>query len=122
MFAFTILGVALYYFSYYSVKFNLPNSYRDFCCIDDRRFNLFFIFIPILIFSILFLIFKRNLKSFTKFTFIYTLIYTIFYFLVPTQGDGFFWLQRETISFVGSIFYSIISFIFIIYQIFQKER
>ena len=117
----SIVFLFLYIVSYYNKILMLPNFYRDFCCIDDRKLNLFFIFLPIFIFTIIFInLNKRTFSSWKKFTLIYLVFYIIIYFLVPTQANGYLWFQRETISFVGSIIYSLISLILIIFKSLKK--
>ncbi len=117
-----ILMVLIYFISYFNRALDLPFFYKNFCCIDDRKFNLFAVFIPILIFTAI-VVFLRDEKfrEWKKFTFIYLFIYLFIYFLSPTQGDGYIWFQREAISFFGSILYSIISLFLIIYKSLQKS-
>jgi uncharacterized membrane protein YhaH (DUF805 family) len=117
-----LIMVFVYLISYFNETLSLPSVYKNFCCVDDRIFNLFFIFIPIFIFSVINL--KLNdlgFRKWKKLTFIYLIIYLIIYFISPTHGNGYIWLQRETISFFGSILYSIISLTLIIYKLFKKE-
>lgn len=100
---------------------NLPASYIKFCCLDDRKLNLFLIAVPLFVFT--FIVFFTKQSSFNfwkKFTFIYLFIYLVLYFSVSTQGDGYFWMQRETISFFGAILYSIISLFLILYHSLKK--
>jgi len=116
------LLVLIYVISYFNRALYLPEFYRDFCCIDDRKLNLFLIAIPTFVLYFIFLKQKDSaFKMWKKFTLIYLPIYVVIYFLSPTQGDGLIWFQRETISFFGSITYSIISIILITYQSFQRE-
>ncbi|MEK7471122.1 MAG: hypothetical protein AAB623_00535 [Patescibacteria group bacterium] len=118
----SVVMIIIYVISYFNRILELPSFYRDFCCIDDKRVNLFLIFIPIFIFTIIFSILSETkFNVWKKFTFIYLFIYLFIYFIVPTQGNGFIWFQRETISFFGSIIYSTISLFLIIYKSFKKE-
>ena len=118
----SVVMIIIYVISYLNRILELPSFYRDFCCIDDKRVNLFLIFIPIFIFTIIFSILSETkFNVWKKFTFIYLFIYLFIYFIVPTQGNGFIWFQRETISFFGSIIYSTISLFLIIYKSFKKE-
>src|SRR3989344_6661834 len=113
----SLMAVLVYFISYFNEVLNLPLFYDDFCCVDDRIFNLFAIFIPIFIFTIIFI--NLNEIKFTrwkKFTLIYLIIYLIIYFIVPTQGDGYIWFQKETVSFFGSILFLIVSLILILYK------
>lgn len=112
--AISLVMVLIYIISYFNENLGLPSAYDNFCCADDLIFNLFVIFIPIFVFSLIY--FKFNEEKFQKwmnFTIIYLIIYLILYFISPTQGDGFIWLQRETVSSFGSGLYSIISFCFV---------
>lgn len=116
-----LIAVFIYFISYFNEALSLPLFYDNFCCIDDRRFNLFAIFIPIFIFTIIFTnLSEIKFTHWKKFTLVYLIVYLIIYFIVPTQGDGFVWFQRETISFFGSILYSIISLILVIYKSIKK--
>ena len=122
MLTFSLIIVILYFVSYFNRTLGMPDFYKNFCCIDDRRLNLFLIFIPIFIFSIILSrLGESKFEKWKKFTFIYLIIYLTVYFLSPTQGDGYIWLQRETISFFGAISYSAISIVLIIYKSLQKE-
>ncbi|MCC7160589.1 hypothetical protein IT399_02635 [Candidatus Nomurabacteria bacterium] len=112
----------VYVVSYFNVILGLPSLYDNFCCVDDRMFNLFFIFIPIFIFTLVNL--KLNdlgFEKWKKLTFIYLIMYLIVYSISPTQANGYIWFQRETISFFGSILYSVISIILIIYESLKKD-
>lgn len=118
----SLIMVFVYCASYFNEILGLPSFYDNFCCIDDRIFNIFFIFIPIFILAVINL--KLNdlgFEKWKKFTFIYLIIYLIIYFVSPSQGNGYVWFQRETISFFGSILYSIISLILIIYKSIKKD-
>jgi hypothetical protein len=116
---FGIISLSIFFLSYYSREIGLPSSYEKFCCLDDRIFNLFTITIPVCIFSIIF--FKNNgFEKWKKFTFIYLFTYLLIYLIVPTQGDGLIWLQRETVSFFGVIVYSLISILLISYKSLKK--
>ena len=118
----SLVALCLYIISYFNRALELPDFYRNFCCMDDRMLNLFLIFIPIFIFTLIFLsLNEKKFESWKKFTFIYLIIYLIFYFIVPTQGDGYLWFQRETVSLVGSIFYLLFSLFLIVYKSFKKE-
>lgn len=118
----SLIMILVYIISYFNEALNLPFSYDNFCCVDDRRFNLFAIFIPIFVFTLIFTnINEIKFIKWKKFTFIYLSVYLFIYFNVPTQGDGFIWFQRETISFFGFIIYSIISLFLIIYKSLKKE-
>ena len=113
----------LYFLSYFNQSLSLPSYYDNFCCIDDRKFNLFAVSIPLFIFTIIFIIFsEKNLTSWKKFTFIYLFIYLFIYFISPTHRVDYIWFQRETVSFFGSILYLIISLVLIFYKSFKKER
>ena len=117
-----LIMVFVYIISYFNRALELPYFFRSFCCVDDRTLNLFLIFIPVFIFSVIFIHFDEvKFKSWEKFTFVYLLIYLLIYLLSPTQGNGYIWFQREMISFLGSIFYSIISLFLIIYKSLKKE-
>jgi len=119
----SLIMVFVYIVSYFNRTLNLPGFYKDFCCIDDRKLNLFLIFLPIFIFSlILFGSSELKFEKWKKFTFIYLLAYLLAYLLSPTQGEGFIWFQRETISFFGSILYLVISLILIFYKSLKKEK
>ncbi len=121
MVSFSIFFVFVYLLSYFNRLLKLPYFYREFCCIDDRVLNLFFIFIPIFVFTIIFVNFNdTKFLSWKKITLIYLIIFIFLYFIAPTKGDGFIWLQRETVSFLGTILYSIISFGLILYKSFKK--
>lgn len=120
MFIVGAVGLVVYFISYYNREIGLPSSYDDFCCIDDRRFNLFALLIPFFIFSVVFLLSRnRSFVTWRRFTGIYVFFYTLIYFIVPTHGDGLLWFQRETISFLGVIMYSIISFYIILPKAFS---
>lgn len=122
MFVVCFLFVAVYVFSYFNSVLDLSDVYRSFCCADDRKLNLFLIFIPVFIFALIsFSLNDSNFRSWKKFSFTYLLTYLIIYFLVPTSGDGFIWFQRETLSFYGSILYLVTSLILIIYKSLKKE-
>lgn len=111
---------AIYIVSYFNRVLKLPSQYRDFCCSDDKILNLFFIFIPILFFSILISVFKLEaLFVWKKYTFYFLILYAVFYFLMPKNSDAFLWFQRETLVFFGSILYSLISIILIIFKSIQ---
>ncbi len=119
---FSDLGLILYIVSYFSQSIDLPDRYKDFCCLDDVRLNLFLIFLPIFLFSFVFIYLSDSkFTSWKNFSLAYLVFYVILYFLVPTQGDGFLWFQRETISIIGSVLYTFISLILIIYKSFKKE-
>ncbi len=112
----------VYIISYYARAFNLPDSYVDLCCSDDKVLNIFFIFVPFFVITIILNFIKdKNWNSWKKFTVYFFTIYFIIYFLFPTTGDGFIWFQRETVVFFGSILYSIISLILILYKYFKKS-
>ncbi len=118
---FSLFGFFMYIASYFSRELNLPVYYENLCCVDDRTLNLFLIFIPFLIFSIISFNFNNQaILKFSKISFIYIFIYIFIYFIVPTQGDGLIWLQRETISLYGSLIYLIV-FIFIFRGIKNKN-
>jgi hypothetical protein len=111
-----------YIVSYYNKFLSLPAVYKDFCCFDDRIFNLFLISVPILVFSIFVNFLQKNyIDVWGRFTKIYLVVYLLLYFTVPTQGDGMIWFQRETISFFGSIIYTLISIIILVYKSFKKD-
>jgi hypothetical protein len=111
----------VYIVSYYNKILNLPSNYKDFCCVDDRTFNLFLIFVPIFIFALATHIIRGNWSSWAKFTNIYLIFYLVVYFLVPTQGDGLIWFQRETVSFIGTSIYSLVSLVIVLYKSFKKN-
>lgn len=118
----SVFGLLLYLTSYYSRHLGLPNTYRDFCCADDRRLNLFLIFIPLSLFFIINI--KSDYKKYinwARFSICFLVAYITIYFVVPTQGDGLVWFQRETVSFFGSILYSLVSLVLILYKSFKKE-
>lgn len=122
MIASSLIMVFIYALSYFNEVLGLPTVYDNLCCIDDRRFNVFFIFLTIFIFTIIFVNLNENkFKIWKKFTFIYLLIYLFIYFLSPTQGNGFVWFQRETISFFGPVFYLFVSIILVFYKSLKKE-
>src|SRR3989339_1020994 len=107
----------VYVASYFNRVLNLPIQYRDFCCSDDRTLNLFFIFIPILIFSVVAFTSKLEVANIWKrYTFYFLILYILAYFLMPTNSDAFLWFQRETLVFFGSILYFLISLILIIFK------
>lgn len=113
----SFLGVFLYVVSYYNKILSLPSIYRDFCCIDDRKLNFFSIFIPLFVISaILFKYNKINFEKWRNFSLLYFIVYTLIYFIVPTQGDGLVWIQREAVSFFGTVIYLVISLGIIIYK------
>lgn len=100
---------------------NLPSDYINFCCLDDRKLNLFLISIPLFIFTAISFHTKQNtFNVWRKNTLFYIIIYLFLYFIVPTQSNGYIWLQRETVSFFGSIFYFIFSLFIIISQSLKK--
>jgi hypothetical protein len=102
--------IVVYIISYFHQFFGLPVFYKNFCCVDDRKLNLFFIFIPIFIFSLFFLkLSDFKFERWKKFTLLYLIIYLVIYFLSPTQGNGYVWFQRETISLFGFITYTALS-------------
>jgi hypothetical protein len=110
----SVFMIFFYLISFYHKELNLPYDYQVFCCVDDRRFNFFSIFIPIFAFSLLYLKIKENnFKSWSEFSLIYLIAYVIIYFLSPTQGNGYMWFQRETISLFGSGIYVLISVFFV---------
>ncbi len=114
---------AMYVVSYFNRALNLPSQYRDFCCSDDRTLNLFFIFIPVLIFSIVVFMSKpKAVLSWVKYTFYFLVSFFILYFLMPKNSDAFLWFQRETLVFFGSILYSLISIILIISKSIQLRN
>lgn len=118
----SVIMVLLYFVSYFNKVLELPSVYRNFCCADDRKLNLFLIFIPIFLFS--FILFKLNSSVFEKwkkFTLIYLFIYIVIYLLSPTQGDGFIWFQRETVSLFGSVIYLVLSLLLILYKSLRKD-
>lgn len=111
----------VYIVSYYNKVLELPSAYKDFCCLDDRTLNLFLIFVPLFIFTAILNSFKeKDWGIWSKFSKLYLIAYFIVYFLVPSQGDGLIWFQRETISFFGSLLYSAISLIIILYKSLKK--
>ena len=119
----SVIMVVVYIVSYFNRTLNLPSFYRDFCCVDDRKLNLFLIFIPVFIFSVIsFKLDELTFKKLERFTFIYVFFYILLYLMSPTQGDGYLWFQRESISLFGSIVYSVISFILIFYKSLNKEQ
>lgn len=122
MFVSSLIMVFVYVVSYFNRALDLPYVYRNFCCVDDRRLNLFLIFIAVFVFTFFFMNLNEvKFKSWKKFTFIYLIIYLIIYFISPTQGDGYLWFQREAVSFFGFVFYSTISLVLIIYKSLKKE-
>lgn len=118
----SLLSVSIYIISYYNKILDLPYFYRDLCCVDDRIFNAFLIFVPFFVFTCIFVYTNESLfYLWKKFTTIYLTLYFVLYFLVPIQGDGLIWFQRETISMFGSIVYSVVSLLIIIYKSFKKD-
>ncbi len=116
IYQFSIVGLFLYIFSYYSSSLNIPSVYRTFCCIDDRRLNFFLIFIPVFLLLLIFRKFKNNKYIIYKnITLVYLFLYIIIYFSVSTHGDGYMWFQRETVSFYGAIVYALFSIIFLLF-------
>ena len=114
---FSFFLLFMYFISYSYKIFNLPKTYVDFCCLDDRKFNLFLISLPLFVFSVIyFFLRKYDFKFWFKVTLIFLFLYSIIYFIVPTQGDGYIWFQRETVALLGSFLYSIISLTLIIYK------
>ncbi len=116
--SFSFVGVLFYVISFFNKALALPSFYKNFCCADDRKLNLFLIFIPI--FIIFLLLRKLKFVNWQKFTLLYLVGYLILYFIVPTEGDGFFWFQRETVSLFGTIIYSLSSLVFILYKSSKK--
>jgi hypothetical protein len=119
---FSVFFLFMYFLSYSYKVFNLPEAYVDFCCLDDRKLNLFLISLPLFLFSIIYFFYnKYNFKSWFKKTLIFIILYLVLYFIVPTQGDGYIWFQRETVAFFGSVLYFIFSIILIIYYSLKKN-
>ena len=119
----SFLFVVIYIISYFNRTLGLPSAYREFCCSDDRTLNLFLIFIPVFILSVLISLLKlKNSYSFIKFTLIYLIIYLIIYFLMPATPDAFFWFQKESFVFFGTIIYFLISLILIITKSIQLKK
>ncbi len=116
MFVFASVGLLLYIVSYFNSTLNLPDFYRSFCCADDRKLNLFLIFIPVFIFAlIIHFLNEQKFSGWRKFSLIYLLVYFLIYLLSPTSSD-YIWFQHESVSFFGTTFYSIISLILIVYK------
>jgi hypothetical protein len=115
--------VIVYVVSYFNKILGLPYSYDNFCCVDDRVANLFLLFIPISVIYIFVLFSQREslFLGWKKYTFFYMLLYFMVYFVVPTQGDGLVWFQRETVSFFGSVLYFLISLVVIVYKSINKS-
>ncbi len=113
----TTLFVVLYFVSYFNSVIGLPLVYKKLCCADDKTLNLFLISLPIFIFSVASLKLKDKAFVFWRsFTFIFILFYIFLYFIAPTKGDGFIWIQREAVSFFLTILYTLVSLILIIYK------
>jgi len=70
-----VFALLIYYVSYNADKLGLPFSYQDFCCIDDRKLNLFLILIPASVFFVLSSYLSRTFVKFGVFTAIYLFIY-----------------------------------------------
>lgn len=117
---FSFVGVIFYVVSYFNRALSLPDFYREFCCSDDRMLNIFLIAIPLFIFSLLFN--RTGQGIWKKFSLLYLVGYSLVYILMPSQGDGYIWFQKETVSFLGTILYSAISLFIIIYKSPKKEN
>ena len=111
---FSILMLVVYVISYFSRVLELPVFFRDFCCADDKKLNLFLIFLPIIIFAFIFYrLSDRKFEKWKSYTFNYIIVYLIIYLLSPKQSSDFIWFQRETVSFLSTILYFITSLFFI---------
>ena len=114
-------GVLMYFLSYFNQFLQLPYRYKNFCCADDRLLNVFLIFLPVFFFNLLFL--RASTTFFhiwAKFTLSYLSLFLIMYFLSPVANDGFFWLQRESVSLLFSLVYSLLSIVLITYKTLRK--
>lgn len=119
----SLLMVFIYIVSYFNERIGLPSSYDNFCCIDDRKFNLFFLFVFIFVFALVSIkLNEEKYKIWKKFTLIYLIIYLFIYFVVPTHSNGYVWFQRETISFFGSIIYFVFSLFINLFMLHKKEN
>ncbi len=118
----SFFGVILYYISFNAKQLGLSRSYKDFCCADDITLNLFLIFIPLFVLSLVsFKLRKDVFDVWKKITVVYLVLFFVLYFLSPTQGNGYIWFQREMVSFFGTIVFSLISIGFILYKSLKKE-
>ena len=90
-----IIGVGVFFLSYYSREIGLPSVYESFCCLDDRNFNLFTVGVPFFIFSVFFVLYNNDsFKKWKNFTFIY--LFILLYQLKVMVTSGF--RERQYLS------------------------
>ncbi len=121
----SFLSTILFFVLYSNKLYFLCQASGVFSCGEILKFlKLFFLIAPfIFIFCVItYYLDNKVFFSLRKFTNFYLIIFFFLLLITPWYtGDEFLNLQKAHVSFLGSILYSVISLILILYKSFKKE-
>jgi len=106
------------------VAYLVNTNFRDKSLTIALSESMFWLVIPILFFSIVTLVLRRNIfLSWIKMTNYFFIISIVIILIIPTSTHGldFFPLVKETMTIILASIYSIISLSLIIYKSLKKE-